>query len=120
MGWSEALSAALREEEKRLATAKAQMQVAVAKAPGKVLPHPKAVEMYLCRLLDLLDRDPVKGREALARHLTPLLVTPVGEGASRGFRITGAFNLSPALNDATPVPFETGVASENRSSGGRI
>jgi site-specific DNA recombinase len=108
VGWSEALAAKLREEEAILGRLKAERTAAGRRPVAPVVPHPTVIAGYLENLFALLDADPVRGREVLARFLSPVVMTPENaEGPERRYRATGAFNLSFLLTAA--------AASENRS-----
>ncbi len=111
-GFSEALLAQLREEEVALAGAKARLAAATADTRPKILPHPRVIESYVSRLLELLEADPGRARELLARHMPPMVLTPEG----RSYRMTGGFNLSVALDEAT----EDGAAGGPESMIGRV
>jgi hypothetical protein len=93
MGWSQSLADLLRDEEAKLATLKTAA-VQRAMVPANVLPHPRIIEGYLRNLLTLIEGDPVEGREILARHIQPLVLTPRADG---GYDITGAFNVGAAI-----------------------
>jgi hypothetical protein len=99
-GFSEALLAQLREEEMALAAAKARLAAAAADTRPKILPHPRVIQSYVTRLLELLEADPARARELLARHMPPLVLTPEG----RSYRMTGGFNLSVALDEGAGDP----------------
>jgi site-specific DNA recombinase len=99
-GFSEALLAQLREEETALAAAKARLAAAAADTRPKILPHPRVIQSYVSRLLELLEADPPRARELLARHMPPLVLTPEG----RSYRMTGGFNLSVALDEGAGEP----------------
>lgn len=106
VGWSDALAAKLREEEATLARLKVVRSSRTSRQP-RVIPHPAVVSGYLKNLLALLETDPVRGREVLARFVSPVVMTPELEGPERRYRATGAFNLSFLLTAA--------VQSEGRS-----
>ncbi len=76
------------------------------------LPHPRVIESYVSRLLELLEADPGRARELLARHMPPLVLTPEG----RSYRMTGGFNLSVALDETA----EDGAADGPESMIGRV
>jgi site-specific DNA recombinase len=99
-GFSEALLAQLKEEEATQATLKSRLAATSQVKRPKVLPHPRIIESYLGRLLEVLDTDKAKARELLGRHMPPLVLTPVG----RGYRVTGGFNLSVCLDDSPSAP----------------
>src|SRR4029078_10469030 len=108
VGWSEALATKLRGEEASLGRLKPERTAAGRRPPVPVLPSPTAIAGYLKNLFGLLDTDPVRGREALSRFVSPVLITPENaEGPERRYRATGAFNLSFLLTAA--------AASESRS-----
>jgi site-specific DNA recombinase len=94
LGWSDALAARLPDEEAQLGRLKAERAAAAKDTPARVLPHPAAIAGYLKNLWALLDTDPARGREILARFVGPIVMTPEAEGPVRRYRATGAFNLS--------------------------
>ena len=94
-GFSEALLAQLREEETAFAALKARLASAKAYTRPKILPHPRVIESYVSRLLELLEAEPARARDLLARHMPPLVLTPEG----RSYRMTGGFNLSVGLDE---------------------
>ena len=100
VGWSDALGARLREEEAQLNRLKSERAAAAKEAPAPVVPHPTAIAGYMKNLFALLETDPVRGREILARFLAPVVMTPEGDGPVRRYRATGAFNLSFLLSAA--------------------
>jgi len=100
IGWSDALAARLRDEEAQLGRFKAERTAAAKETPVRVLPHPAAIAGYLKNLWALLDADPARGREILARFVAPIVMTPEAEGPVRRYRATGAFNLSFLLTAA--------------------
>lgn len=71
---------------------------------------PERIQGYIGNLVGVLETDPARGRERLGRHLAQVTMTPEGEGPSRTYRATGAFNLSTLLREA----------SGKSGSGGRI
>lgn len=73
---------------------------------GKVLQHPKAVEMYLCRLLDLLDRDPVKGRSPATAPRSWLHQLGRGSCASCAPSPSPAPSTRPGPEQQNPGPFQ--------------
>ncbi len=103
----------MREEEAQLARLKTERTAAAKQFAPRVLPHPAAIAGYARNLFALLETDPVRGREILARFVAPVVMTPEvapsaqtsaqGDGPPRRYRATGAFNLSffltGALND---------------------
>lgn len=113
LGWSDALAAKLRDEETQLGRLRSERSAAAKDAP-RVLPHPTAIAAYLKNLLALLEADPTRGREILARFVAPLVMTPETEGPARRYRATGAFNFSYFLNAAA-----TGSRSGKSSCAGR-
>lgn len=62
-----ALAAKLHEEEAQLSRLKGDRTASARETPARVLPHPTAVAGYLKNLFAVLDGDPVRGRELLAR-----------------------------------------------------
>jgi hypothetical protein len=53
-----------------------------------------AIHVYLRHLLALVEGDAVRGREALSRHVRPIVTTPETDGPRRGYGAAGVFNLS--------------------------
>lgn len=93
MGWSEGLAAQVRAEEAKLSTIKSRVTEHARVQPATI-PHPKVIEGYIRNLLTIIDGDPVRGREILARHIQPLVLTPAPDGV---YQITGAFDLATAI-----------------------
>lgn len=106
VGWSDSIAAKLRDEEAQLARLRAERAAAVKQAPARPPERPKVIAGYLKNLFALLETDPARGREILARFLSPVVMTPEAEGPVRRYRATGAFNLSFLLTAA--------VAGEDR------
>jgi site-specific DNA recombinase len=110
LGWSDALASRLREEEAHLGRLKAERTAGAKQLAPRVLPPPAAIASYAKNLFALLETDPVRGREILARFVAPVVLTPEvappartpghGEGPRRQYRATGAFNLSFFLTGA--------------------
>lgn len=98
VGWSDALASRLREEEAQLSRLKAERNAAARQGESRALPQPATVASYLKNLFPLLDTDPVKGREVLARFVSPIVMTPEAESPTRRYRATGAFNLAFFVN----------------------
>ena len=125
-GYSDTIGQLLREAEGQLGGLKQQRSSLDQNLPGKILPHPTVIESYLNDLLGVLEVDPTRGRELLAKHLGPVVMTPEQSGTERFYRATGAFNLSVAIRAASsagkketaPDPFESEAVLS--SSGGRI
>lgn len=84
--------------------------VAAKNAVACVVPHPSVISGYARNLLALLETDPVRGRELLSRFVAPVVMTPEGQGTARGYRATGAFNLSFFLTPTTAVEVKSGCA----------
>ena len=59
--------------------------------------YPLLIEGYPRDLLRLLEADKSRGREALVKHLAPIVMTPKGEGDDRRYLATFAFDLSVTL-----------------------
>lgn len=118
-GYSKPIGDALRDEEQLLANLREQHAAMAQSSPANVIPHPRFIESYLQDLLETLEGNPVRGRELLAKHLGPVVMTPERQGPERWYKVTGAFNLSVALKGSTPASDETGVEVKC-SSGGRI
>jgi hypothetical protein len=54
--------------------------------------------------LAIVEGDPARGREILARHIQPLVLTPTDDG----YGITGAFDLATAIHAADNGVSENG------------
>ena len=104
VGWSDALAAKLAEEERRLAGLRgerAQKSPQAARQAAAVVPPDAAsIRRYLRNLFALVEADAKRGREALAHHVRPIVMTPEAEGPNRRYRATGAVNVSSALRAA--------------------
>jgi site-specific DNA recombinase len=113
-GFSEALLAQLKTEEERLSTAKARLAATAATVRPRIIPHPRVIEGYIANLLAVLEKDPTRGRETLAKHMPPLVMTP----DARGYRATGGFNLSVWIDDdpAGGPPSPTGLTTVREKS----
>jgi len=109
--WSDALASKLREEEAQLGKLKAERTAMAKRAGPGVVPQPKAIAGYVKNLLALLETDSTRGREILARFVAPIVMTPKAEGPDRGYRATGAFNMSFFLSVGTVVPDRSGKSS---------
>jgi site-specific DNA recombinase len=96
MGFSRAIAEALRVEEEKLEETKARLASARKRSRPNVVPHPKVVESYIANLLALLEADKTRARELLAKHMQPLVMTPVG----RTYRVTGGFDLSLCIDES--------------------
>jgi site-specific DNA recombinase len=94
VGWSEALAAKLRDEEIQLGRLRTELSAAARKGAPRSVPDPAAIAGYLTNLFALLETDPARGREILSRFVAPIVMTPETNGADRGYRVTGAFNLA--------------------------
>ncbi len=92
LGWSDAIAGKLKEEEIALTKFKVERSKA-RPAEGRVLPHPALIAEDYKRLSRMLVADPVRGREMLARFVSPLVMTPTSKSPSR-WSATGAFDLS--------------------------
>ncbi|MCX5746053.1 MAG: zinc ribbon domain-containing protein [Proteobacteria bacterium] len=77
-------------------------------ATPRVIPDAAAIKASLAKFLNVVASEaPERGREALARTMSPLTVTPSPKGEKPGhLSVTGSFNLASCL--------------ANSSSGGRI
>jgi hypothetical protein len=100
VGFSAAVAEKLAEEERKLAALRATTTKARPLKKGMSCPHRGQLERYLEDLLRLLEVDTIRGREVLVRHLTPVVMTPKGEGPDRHYVATGAFNLALTLRTA--------------------
>ena len=94
VGWSDALASKLRDEEALLGKLKAERGVMAKREQPRLIPDATVIASYLKNLFPLLGRDPVRGREILARFVAPIVMTPETEGPTRRYRATGAFNFS--------------------------
>ena len=96
----------------------------VAAARPNVIPHPKVVEGYLANLVKLLEDDPTRGRQALARHLPPLVLQLENVGDTVRYKVAGAFDLGICLDEAqatkTPAPCSGAGVFVEVGSGGRL
>lgn len=95
-GFSEALVAQLKEEEASLLALKKRLGAASAQKRAKVLPHPRVIESYIGRVLDVLDANADEARALLTKHMPPLILSPEG----RSYRLSGGFDLSLMLAEA--------------------
>lgn len=114
---SEALLAKLVEEERLLAALKAESSRL--RPPPLSMPSKDVIASYSTNLLRLLETDVVRGREVLARHLSPVVMTPEIDEQGRRYRMSGAFNIAAVVNAKTPVSRGTEVIGK-KNSGGRI
>ena len=112
-GYSESLIAQLRLDEQRVADLKTRVAEQVRHRP-RTLPHPKIIEGYLRNLVAVLDGDRERARQALTRHLEPVIISPMDDGR---WRLTGALNLSTVISDSAR---DSGRVTENQGSGGVI
>lgn len=101
IGYSEALLKQLQIEEDRLAALKADQALRRPAPPKPLAVPPERIQTYIGNLVDVLETDPVRGRERLGRHLALVKMTPEGEGPDRHYRASGAFNLSTLLKEAS-------------------
>ena len=124
VGYSDALAEQLKVEEARRRALAAQLAQVVAAARPNVIPHPKVVEGYLANLVTLLEDDPARGRQALARHLPPLVLQLERVGDIVRYKVTGAFDLGVCLDEAqatkNPAPVSGAGVFVEVGSGGRI
>jgi site-specific DNA recombinase len=112
-GYSESLIAQLRLDEQRVTDLKGRLADR-ANARPKTLPHPKIIEGYLRNVLAVLEGDRERARQILARHIEPVIITPMDDGR---WKLTGALNLSTVIGDSAR---EAGRVTDNESSGGVI
>lgn len=119
VGWSDALAATLREEEARLTALKTQA-TSDRRGASAPVPHARLVESYLANLFALLARDKQRGREVLARHMSPVLMTPIADDdGQRYYLATTSFNLAISFGkNKTPPGVEPGGVVVFRGSGG--
>ena len=96
----------LAAEESRLGELRGRLAALTRAVRPAAVPPVEAVRRYLANLGGALGADPIRGRELLARHITPIVLTPKTEGPDRHYVGNGAFHPSQVL--------------ENQSSGGRI
>jgi hypothetical protein len=68
----------------------------LANSAGVWFPIIRVIQSYVSRLLELLEAEPARARDLLARHMPALVLTPEG----RSYRMTGGFNLSVGLDEA--------------------
>ncbi len=116
VGWSDALASKLRDEEALLNKLKAERTATAKRAQPRIVPDATTIAGYLRNLFPLLERDPVRGREILARFVAPIVMTPETEGPARRYRATGAFNLSFLLEAAA----KGGKGGDKSGCAGRI
>jgi hypothetical protein len=114
IGWSDAIASKLPEEEAHLGRLKAERAAATKEARPPAVPAPAVIAAYLTNLLVLLQTDPARGREILSRFVAPIVMTPE-PGPVRGYRATGAFNLSCFVRSDPRL----GSVLERTMSGGR-
>lgn len=100
LGWSDAIGAKLKDEEAQLGRLKIERAKSAKSTGSRAVPHPAVIAEDFKRLHGILKADPVRGRELLARFVSPLVMTPEGEGPTRSYRATGAFDLSFFLGAA--------------------
>ncbi len=89
----------LAAEETRLADLRGRLAALTRSVRPAAVPPADAVRSYLANLGRTLGADPVRGRELLARHITPIVLTPKTEGPDRHYVGSGAFNPSPVLEN---------------------
>lgn len=116
LGWSDAIAAKLKEEEAQLARLKIERAKAGKPAGSRPIPDAAVIADDFNHLHGILKTDAVRGRELLARFVSPLVMTPEGEGPNRSYRATGAFDLSFFLGAAA----EGAGPSSKSSCAGRI
>lgn len=78
---------------------------------SRSVPSAAVAAGYFRNLLGLLQTDPIRGREVLSRFVAPIVMTPKAEGPDRGYRATGAFNMSFFLSAGTAAPAGSGKSS---------
>jgi site-specific DNA recombinase len=95
VGWSDALGAKLKADEAALVALRAERSQAT-QAIGATIPtpHPAMVAAAFRDLLGLLSKDPIRGREFLARYVGEVSMRPLPEGSKARYEGTGALNLS--------------------------
>jgi site-specific DNA recombinase len=103
MGWSEGLAEQIRGEEEKLSVLRSKTAERARVRPATI-PHPKIIEGYIRNVLTIVEGDPARGREILARHIQPLVLTPTDDG----YGITGAFDLTTAIHAADNGVSENG------------
>ncbi len=91
-GWSSALSAALKDEERKLADL--HERLGDHSARRRALPSADTVRGYLRDLVATLTAAPIRARDVLARHIEPLTLTPTPDG---GYRLDGQLNLAAVV-----------------------
>lgn len=137
LGLDDDLAKQLDEERRRLRQLRERRANTVTREDrSKVVPHPKVIQKYLERFIEVLGAAPVEARQLLERHLDDVVLTPVGEGKDRHYHAATSFklsvclmrqsNLMPASNDnqesqnkSTSAPSGTEVEGL-WSCGGRI
>ena len=122
-GWFEALAEQLKTEEanlRALKTRRSQTQ-SVEERSFKGASQ-EAVEGYFKEFVELLEKDPLRGRLAIKRHIGTMIMTPSVEGANRFYTATGAFNLRRLilLKTFDPAPISEDRVSVESLCGGRI
>ena len=103
MGWSQGLADQIRSEEGKVSALRLKSTERTRTQPPAI-PHPKIIEGYIRNLLTLLEGDPEQGREILARHIQPFVLTPTDDG----YQITGAFDLATVIRSADRGVSENG------------
>lgn len=115
LGLSDSLAESIREAEERLKALRARK---VEGSGAKVLAHPAKVQHAIRNILETLEKDSLKARELLKKHIGALVLTPTEDG----YAFDGGFLLGLTPESETPaeaVGASAGV-SVNRGSGGRM
>ena len=97
LGWSEAVATKLAAEEAKLEELRSKLPADATPAAQQPVPDSATIRRYLSNLFGVLEADPARGRELLAKHVRPVLMTPQADGAARSYRATGAFNLAAVV-----------------------
>jgi DNA invertase Pin-like site-specific DNA recombinase len=117
-GWSDSLGDMLRTEEDRRANLRAQIAQETRQADRPTtIPHPTLIESYLRDLLGGLHLDVHAGREVLARHMTPVVMTPHEADGERWYMAAGAFNIALTLGLSPPTDSGGEVLGKKGSGG---
>jgi hypothetical protein len=98
LGLNDDLGRQLDEDRRRLQQLRESRARTVTREDrSKVVPHPKVIQKYLRRFIEVLGTAPVEARQLLERHLDDVVLTPVGEGKERHYHATTAFKISVCL-----------------------
>jgi site-specific DNA recombinase len=111
MGWSDALAARLKEEEAQLGRLKAE-RAKTQPETARPIPHPAVIARDFKNVMGILKADATRGRELLARFVSPLVMTPQpgNDESPNRWKATGALDLSFFLGAQGAGVQESGVA----------